>query len=108
MEVITTHISSDFDALASMVAAKKYYPRATIVLPGSPEKSVRNFLAASPLSVEIRKLRDINLEEVTRLIIVDIKKPGRIGKFSTILGKKELSIHIFDHHPSSNNDIRGH
>ncbi len=108
MEVITTHVNSDFDALASMVAAKKYYPGAVIVFPGSPEKSVRNYLAASPLQVEIRKLKDINLDEVTRLIIVDIRKPGRIGKFSSILGKKGLAVHIFDHHPSSENDIIGH
>ena len=108
MEVITTHVNSDLDALASMVAAKKYYPGAVIVFPGSPEKSVRNYLAASPLQVEIRKLKDINLDEVTRLIIVDIRKPGRIGKFSSILGKKGLAVHIFDHHPSSENDIIGH
>jgi tRNA nucleotidyltransferase (CCA-adding enzyme) len=107
MEVITTHVNTDFDALASMVAAKKYYPGAVIVFPGSPEKSVRNYLASSPLQVEIRKLKDINLDEVTRLIIVDIKKPGRIGKFSSILGKKGLAVHIFDHHPSSENDIIG-
>ena len=34
-EVITTHINADFDALASMIAAKKLYTKATLVFPGS-------------------------------------------------------------------------
>ena len=29
LEVITTHLNADFDAMASMVAAKKLYPEAT-------------------------------------------------------------------------------
>ena len=33
-EVITTHINADFDALASMIAASKIYPGATLVFPG--------------------------------------------------------------------------
>ena len=42
-EVITTHLNADFDALASMIAAKKLYPRATLVFPGSQERNLRNF-----------------------------------------------------------------
>ena len=33
-EIITTHINADFDALSSMVAAKKLYPEAVLVFPG--------------------------------------------------------------------------
>ena len=40
-EVITTHINADFDALASMIAANKLYPRAAIVFPGAQEREVR-------------------------------------------------------------------
>jgi len=43
MEVITTHINADFDALASMLAAKKLYPEAKMVFPGAQEKNLRNF-----------------------------------------------------------------
>ncbi len=35
MEVISSHTNADFDALASMVAAKKLYPGAKLVFPGS-------------------------------------------------------------------------
>jgi hypothetical protein len=33
MDIITSHTNADFDALASMVAAKKLYPEATIAVP---------------------------------------------------------------------------
>ena len=36
LEVITTHLNADFDAMASMVAAKKLYPSAIQVFPGFP------------------------------------------------------------------------
>ena len=45
MEVITTHLNADFDALASMVAAKKLYPDAELVFAGSQEKVLRDFLS---------------------------------------------------------------
>lgn len=107
MDVITSHLNSDFDALASMVAATKYYPDAVLVFPGSQEKSVRDFLAAMQPELNIKKIKDIDIQEITRLILVDTKKPGRIGKFSEILDKKGVTVHIYDHHPFSNNDIRG-
>ncbi|MEW6599993.1 MAG: DHH family phosphoesterase, partial [Nitrospirota bacterium] len=108
MEVITTHLNADFDALASMVAAKKYYPDAVLTFPGSQEKNVRDFLATSDISVEFRKLKDIDLQEITRLILVDVKCSDRIGRFAEVLDKEGLVIHIFDHHPSTDKDAKGH
>ncbi len=107
MDVITTHLNADFDALASMVAAKKYYPEALLVFPGSQEKSVRDYIETSSLPIGIHKLKDINLDEITRLIIVDVKTPSRIGGFAEILCRKGMVIHIYDHHPLSEEDIRG-
>ena len=43
MQVITTHLNVDFDCLASMMAAKKLYPEAHMVLPGSAEGLVEEF-----------------------------------------------------------------
>jgi tRNA nucleotidyltransferase (CCA-adding enzyme) len=107
MDVITTHINADFDAVASMIAAKKFYPSARLVLPGSSEKSVRDFLRSSPVIFDFHKITDIDLQSVTRLILVDARNKGRIGKFSGILDKKGLSIHIYDTHPPSHGDIKG-
>jgi tRNA nucleotidyltransferase (CCA-adding enzyme) len=107
MEVITTHLNADFDALASMVAAKKYYPDAVLVFPGSQEKSVRDFLSSPHVELEFKKLKDINFQEVNRLILVDVRSPHRLGKFSETLKKKDMEIHVYDHHPFSPDDVRG-
>ncbi|MDH4028847.1 MAG: CBS domain-containing protein, partial [Nitrospirota bacterium] len=107
MDIITTHLNADFDALASMVAAKKYYPDAVLVFPGSQEKSVRDFLSTLQKGLDIRKIRSIEQDRISRLILVDVKNPARIGTFSGLLDKKGLVIHIYDHHPFTGSDIRG-
>jgi tRNA nucleotidyltransferase (CCA-adding enzyme) len=107
MDVITTHINADFDGVASMVAAKKFYPAAKMVFCGSQEKSVRDFLSTSPLPFDFYKITDINLEDVTRLILVDVRNKNRVGGFSKIIGRSGLAIHIYDTHPPSALDIKG-
>jgi len=106
MDIITTHINADFDALASTIAAKKLYPDAVIVFPGSLEKKVRDFVDAfNP--VEIKKMKEIQLDKVKRLIIVDTKNPDRIGQLKRLISKPDIKIHIYDHHPIGKEDVRG-
>ena len=106
MDIITSHTNADFDSFASMVAAKKLYPEAKLVFPGSQEKKLRDFLEAFH-PVEINRIKDLDLSKVTRLIIVDTKIPGRIGPFAELLPNKKIKVHIYDHHPFSEGDIRG-
>lgn len=108
MEVITTHINADFDSVASMVAAKKLYPNAILAFPGSQEKGLRDFFLQSTIYVlQTEKIKKIELSKITRLILVDIRQKDRIGKFKEIIDRADLDIHIYDHHPASENDIRG-
>jgi tRNA nucleotidyltransferase (CCA-adding enzyme) len=108
MEVITTHINADFDSLASMLAAKKLYPNAVLVFPGSQERSLRDFFIHSALyAFEVERIKNIDLQEVKRLILVDTRQISRIGKFSEVLSKPGLDIHIYDHHPPSPDDLHG-
>ena len=106
MDIITSHINADFDSLASMVAAKKLYPEAEIVFAGSQEKKLRDFIEAFE-PIEIKRIKDIDMSKVTRLIIVDTKNPPRIGQFAELISKHGISIHIYDHHPFAKGDIRG-
>ncbi len=107
-EIITTHINADFDSLSSMVAAKKLYPHAVIVFPGSQEKNLRNFfLHSMSYLFNFARIKQIDLDKVRRLILVDTRQKNRIGKFAELLGKKDIEVHIFDHHPASDDDIRG-
>jgi tRNA nucleotidyltransferase (CCA-adding enzyme) len=108
MEVITTHINADFDSLGSMIAAKKLYPDAVLVFPGSQEKSLRRFFLESVLyTVPFEKLRRIDLASVHKLILVDIRQWDRIGRFQQIVDDPNVEIHVFDHHPPTNRDIQG-
>ena len=77
MQVITSHFNADFDCLASMMAAKKLYPEARLVFPGSQEKNVRDFLKASEYSFEFNKLKNIPILDIDFLILVDTKLRGR-------------------------------
>jgi hypothetical protein len=45
MQIITTHKGTDFDAAASVLAAKILYPEAVAVLPKSLNPNVRAFLS---------------------------------------------------------------
>ncbi|UCE35092.1 MAG: CBS domain-containing protein [Deltaproteobacteria bacterium] len=108
LEVITTHMNADFDALASMLAAKKLYPDAKMVFPGAQEKNLRNFfLHSTSYLFDFARIKDVDLSQIKRLILVDTRQKKRIGKFKQLLGKRGLEIHIYDHHPPSDDDITG-
>ena len=106
MDLITTHINADFDALSSLVAASKLYPRARLLLPGSQEKSVRSFLALIKDKIKIESEKTCRMDDVKRIIIVDNRHKSRIGEAGKLLSKKDLKVHIYDHHPRSRFDIK--
>jgi tRNA nucleotidyltransferase (CCA-adding enzyme) len=106
VEIITSHINADFDSLASMIAARKLYPNAEIVFPGSQERKLRDFIEVfNP--VNIKRIKDIEPLRIDKLILVDTKQPNRIGPLAELLSNKNLKIHIYDHHPFAKGDIRG-
>src|SRR5512139_2362506 len=87
MDVITTHTNADFDSLGSMLAAKKLYPDAVLVFPGSQERSLRDFFIHSAFyALGVERIKNIDLRKVTRLILVDTRQVSRIGKFSEVAG----------------------
>ncbi len=107
MEVITSHINPDFDMIASMMAAKKLYPKARLVLPGALEKWMRDSLDRIAFPFKLERVKDIDLGEIKRLILVDIRHCNRIGSFVDIIDRHDIDIHIYDHHPSTPDDIQG-
>ncbi|MDD5774230.1 MAG: CBS domain-containing protein [bacterium] len=106
MEVITTHDNVDFDGLASMIAASKLFPDAKRVLPGSQEKSVRQYLTLFGKFWRLEEIKSIDISDITKLILVDTRLPGRIGKLKNIISNKKLKIIIYDHHPGFLDDIK--
>ena len=107
MEIITTHLEAEFDSFASMVAAKKLYPGAKLVLPGSQERALREYLKTSPRRYGVTRLRALNTSQVTRIILVDTRRRDRIGALAVIAARPGVEVHVYDHHPASPEDIAG-
>ena len=105
MQVITTHLNADFDCLASMMAAKKLYPDAHLILPGSSERLVDEFLEEGSLAMGFTRLKDIVLDQVRLLVVVDTHAPERIGVFGPLLKDPNVEIHIYDHHADPEPDF---
>jgi hypothetical protein len=97
MDVITTHLNADFDGLASMIAGRKLYPGALLVFPGGAQEAVRDFLSLHDLA--ITPLKDFNRSRISRLILMDIHEPERLGPLAETAERPNLELHIYDHHP---------
>jgi len=106
MQIITTHLNADFDCLASMVAARKLYPGAKMVFSGSMEKRVNEFLRRT--EYPICRIKEIDLERVRLLVVVDTRNADRIGVFKSLLGKPGVEVHVYDHHPDVTESIAAH
>ncbi|MCM8790870.1 MAG: CBS domain-containing protein [Candidatus Omnitrophica bacterium] len=104
MDLITTHTNADFDALGSLVAAKKLYPDSRLLLPGSQEEAVRDFLTLAKEIVVVEGEKECRLDDIKRLILVDTRHKHRIGIASELVDK-DVEIHIYDHHPRMKGDI---
>ena len=69
--IILTHEHTDFDALASMLAAHKLYPDAVPVLPRTLNRNLRDFLALYRSALPFRTQEDLPRRKVDRAIVVD-------------------------------------
>ncbi|MEW5766250.1 MAG: DHH family phosphoesterase [bacterium] len=103
-EIIVTHVNADFDALASMAAAQLLYPEAKLVIPGSCEKNVREYLENIDHELSLYSIRQIDPKKIKRLIIVDTHSSGRVEEFETLIESQPV-IHIYDHHPGQDMEI---
>jgi tRNA nucleotidyltransferase (CCA-adding enzyme) len=108
MEVITTHVNADFDCLGAMIAARKLYPHAEMVFSGAQERNLREFFVKSAFhACDFKRIRDLDLARITRLILVDVRQSERIGPFDEVARRQGVEVHIYDHHPAGRADIRG-
>ena len=98
MEVITTHKNVDFDALASVFAAAMIYEGALPLLPKSLNPNVRAFLALHKELFPFHTFDDVDLGDVSRLVIVDAQSWLRLGRIKEARKREGLDIHLWDHH----------
>jgi len=98
MQIVTTHKNTDFDALASMVAATILYPDAVPVLPRSINSNIKAFLSLHKDLFDMRSPEEVDLNQVRRLIVVDTNSWSRLDGMEALRERKDLEIHLWDHH----------
>ncbi len=92
--LVLTHEHTDFDALASMLAAARLYPHAVPVLPRRMNRNLEAFLAEYHDMLPFVRLEDLPKGRIDHVIVVDTQtvQPVR-GMYSGTTGL------IIDHHP---------
>jgi tRNA nucleotidyltransferase (CCA-adding enzyme) len=96
-QLILTHENTDFDGLASQLAAWKLYPQAVPVLPRRPNRNLRDFLTLYWDELPYVRHEDLPRRiEVERIILVDTQT------LVTPRGMTdETLVQVIDHHPLS-------
>ncbi len=105
MQIAATHKSTDFDALASLVAATLIYPGAVAVVPKSINPNVKAFLSIHKDMFELSGADDIDFSIVDKLIVVDTNKWSRLEKMGELRENPGIEIAMWDHHVSDDCDI---
>ena len=98
MDVVVTHANTDFDALASLVAARRLFPGARAALTGSLNRNVREFARLHADDLDLTTAEVIDLSTVTRLIVVETAQAERLGPFEELARSGTVEVLLFDHH----------
>jgi tRNA nucleotidyltransferase (CCA-adding enzyme) len=93
MKIILTHEQADFDAVASMLAARILNPEALPVLPRS-NRNVRAYLTLYGDGTPFIEFGDLKPGPISNVILVDTQGLISVKGFS---GKSK--VHVVDHHP---------
>jgi len=98
MQIVTTHVGTDFDALASVVACTFLYPGSVGVLPSMVNSEVKQFLAIHANILKVKPRKGFDLDDVTSLIVVDANNWKRLDKMDSLASNEELEVICWDHH----------
>jgi tRNA nucleotidyltransferase (CCA-adding enzyme) len=97
-EVIATHANTDFDALGSMLAARRLYPGALVCLSGSLNRNVRDFYRLHADELGAIEASRLDAEAVRRLIVVETVHATRLGELEKLALDPGIEKVVFDHH----------
>lgn len=98
MQIATTHKNTDFDGLASILAATLIYPGCVAVCPKHTNPNVKRFLALHKTAFTLVLPNEINLEEVDSLIVADTNQWRRLDRMDGLRNRPDLDIQLWDHH----------
>jgi tRNA nucleotidyltransferase (CCA-adding enzyme) len=103
-DVIVSHQNTDFDALGSMLAARRLYPGAAIVLHGGQNRNVREFVALHAEELALADASRCDLGAVTRVIAVETSDRRRLGEIAGVIDRPGVDTVLFDHHGGATPD----
>ena len=103
MQIATTHKSTDFDGLASLVAATLIHPGAVPVLPKTHNPNIKGFLSIHKDLFNLKAVEDIDLSTVTSLVVVDTNQWERLDRMEALKNNNGLDIIVWDHHENDCN-----
>ncbi len=107
MQIVVGHANPDFDAYASTVAATKLFPGAKGVFLGAQSANVRAFHNLHKDFLDFVDLKGLDLDSVSRLIMVDTRDPDRLGEVGPVAYRPGVEVIVYDHHPHAEGDITG-
>jgi tRNA nucleotidyltransferase (CCA-adding enzyme) len=101
MQIITTHKNTDFDALASVIAATMLYPGSVGVIPTSVNTNVARFLSTHKTAFNVVLPKEVDLKQVRRLVVVDTDQWRRLERMEALSQREDLEIILWDHHQTA-------
>jgi tRNA nucleotidyltransferase (CCA-adding enzyme) len=93
MALILTHEKTDFDAVASMLGARKLYPAAVALLPRHLNRNVQQFLNLYWDALPFVRADDWRRRPIDSVILVDTQTLGNVRGLSA-----RPAVHVIDHH----------
>lgn len=105
MLIATTHKNTDFDGLASVIAATLLYPDCVGVVPKMTNRNVEQFLSTHKTAFNLTLPHDIPHDDVKKLIVVDTDQWNRLDRMDKLAGRQDLEIDLWDHHMIGTGDI---
>ena len=99
MQIVVSHNSLDFDALASQLAVSKLFPNVRIAVCLPVLGSIREYLTLHRSQLPLVQMKFLRAEEISKLFIVDCQRIDRLDRVIQSLIENEIPYTILDHHP---------
>ena len=97
-EVIATHANTDFDAFASLLAARRLYPDAVVAIHGTLNRNVREFYRLHADELDAVEASRLEPESIRRLIVIETTSASRLSELEPVAHDPEVETVVFDHH----------
>src|SRR4051794_6432547 len=81
-----------------MLAARRLYPQAQVVLHGGLNRNVREFVVLHEAQLGLRDASRCDLSAVKRVIVVETSDLARLGDLADVARRDGVEAVLFDHH----------